>query len=238
MSHVPYIFKNCGRTGQVCSGNCDWFNVIILTFYYVLSHLFFAPSNLQLVHLHLLCTTLTHTSGYFFFFVKLALVVAVVVLLFHQGVLMCQYLPLGRYTLVCWKQTPWHTGGHLPEETSWGLSRNSDTWEKKQRRSRDGGRQTEQQSGKGRRWKGAVWVKNDCGCLASSADLGWIMGYQWTSHTSPVAVGGVSDALSAVWSPPSWSWLFPCSCPCTWQRTHITPGASVLHIYICTHTRG
>lgn len=62
-------------------------------------------------------------------FMEPAFVRAAVVLLYHQGELMCQCLPLGRCTQAYWRQTPWHTGGHLPEETSWGLSHNSDTWE-------------------------------------------------------------------------------------------------------------
>lgn len=43
----------------------------------------------------------------------------------------------------------------------------------------------------------------------------WTVSYGWTSSTSPVAVEAVSGALSASWSPPSWSWLRPGSCPCT-----------------------
>lgn len=58
---------------------------------------------------------------------KLALVGAAAVLLCHRGELMSQYLPLGRCIRAYWRQTPWHTGGHLLKETSWGLSHNSDT---------------------------------------------------------------------------------------------------------------
>lgn len=77
---------------------------------------------------------------------KLALVGVAVVLLCHQGVLMSQCPPLGKCKLAYWRQTPWHTGGHLPEETSWGLSHNSDTWEgteRKRKFHRDGGKQRE-----------------------------------------------------------------------------------------------
>lgn len=151
---------------------------------------------------------------------ELALVGEAVVLLCHREELMSQCLPLGRCTLACWRQTPLHTGGHLPEETSWGLSRNSDTWERieSSRESecqRDAGKPRERQI----RIEGIV--RNDSPWL--SRKLCWPglikqvvdKNYWWTNSTSPVAVEAASDALSASWSPPSWSWLCPCSCPCT-----------------------
>ena len=55
---------------------------------------------------------------------KLALGGAVVALLCHRGGLMSQCLLLGRCTLAYWRQTPWHTGGHLQEEIVLALSHN------------------------------------------------------------------------------------------------------------------
>lgn len=89
---------------------------------------------------------------------------AVVVLLYHRGVLMCQCLPPGRYTRVYWRRTPWHTEGHLPEETSWGRSRNSDTCERNERASvteAEGGTKWKVQQMKGCRAKW-LWL---CGEL-------------------------------------------------------------------------
>lgn len=111
---------------------------------------------------------------------KPALVGAAVALLCHRGALTSQCLPLGRCTLAYWRQTPWHTGGHLPEETSWGPSHNSDTWERTERKSecqRDAGRPREREI----RIEGIMtdeerarsqWEITLRGCLESFVDLG------------------------------------------------------------------
>lgn len=111
---------------------------------------------------------------------KLALAWAAVVLLCHRGVLMSQCLPLGKCTLAYWRQTPWHIGGHLPEETSWGLSRNSDTWERTKRKwacQRDAGKPREREvriegmmTDKERTWSESKITLH--GCLESFVDLG------------------------------------------------------------------
>lgn len=59
--------------------------------------------------------------------IKLALVRAAAVLLCHQGGLESQCLLLEMCTLACWRQTPWHTGGHLQVETSLDLNHNLNT---------------------------------------------------------------------------------------------------------------
>lgn len=58
---------------------------------------------------------------------KHAWVGAAVLLLCHCEERLSQYLPLGTCTLAYLRQTPWHTGGHQQEETSLGLSHNSNT---------------------------------------------------------------------------------------------------------------
>lgn len=112
---------------------------------------------------------------------KLALVGAAAVLLCHQGELMSQCLPLGRCTLAYWRQTPWHTGGHLLEETSLDLSHNSDTWENREKageskRCREAERERSKNEGimaeEGR--TGLEWEMTLHGRLESFVDLGLI----------------------------------------------------------------
>lgn len=61
--------------------------------------------------------------------IKLTSAGAAVALLCRQGELKSQCLPPETCTQACWRQTPWHTGARLQEETSLDQNRNLNIWE-------------------------------------------------------------------------------------------------------------